>query len=80
MLLISVDSGVVILKSILFHPPGVQVSNPQEAAIEGVIAWLDARQPDQATAAGPIGLALGAIVETAQSAAGEGATLPPECR
>lgn len=49
-------------------------------AIEGVIAWLDARQPDQATAAGPIGLALGAIVETAQSAAGEGSTLPPECR
>lgn len=30
--LISVDSGVVILKSILFHLPGVQVSNPQEAA------------------------------------------------
>ena len=49
-------------------------------AIEGVIAWLDAGQPDQATAAGRIGLALGAIVEAARSAAGDGSTLPPECR
>ena len=48
-------------------------------AIEGVIAWLDAGQPDQTTAAGRIGLALGAIVEAAQSATGGGATLPPEC-
>lgn len=49
-------------------------------AIEAVIAWLDAGQPDQATAAGRIGLALGAIVEAARSAAGDGSTLPPECR
>ena len=32
MLLTSVNSEVVILKSILLHLPGVQVSNPQEAA------------------------------------------------
>ncbi len=48
-------------------------------AIEGVIAWLDAGQPDQAIAALRIGLALGGIVEAARSAAGEGAALPPEC-
>ena len=48
-------------------------------AIEGVIAWLDAGQPDQAIAAVRVGLALGGIVEAARSAAGEGAALPPEC-
>jgi AcrR family transcriptional regulator len=48
-------------------------------AVEGVIAWLDAGQPDRPIAALRIGLALGGIVEAARSAAGEGASLPPEC-
>src|SRR5262245_16574831 len=48
-------------------------------AIEGVIAWLDAGQPDPATAALRIGLALGGIIEAARSAAAEGPALPPEC-
>ena len=39
-------------------------------AVEGVIAWLDAGQPDPAGAALRIGLALGGIVEAARSAAG----------
>lgn len=48
-------------------------------AIEGVIAWLDAGQPDRATAALRIGLAVGGIIEAARSAAPEGPALPPEC-
>jgi len=47
-------------------------------AVEGVIAWLDAGQPDQPVAALRIGLAIGGIVEAARSAAGEGAVLAPE--
>jgi hypothetical protein len=45
-------------------------------AVEGVIAWLNAGQPDRTIAALRIGLALGGIVEAARSAAGEGTTLP----
>jgi AcrR family transcriptional regulator len=45
-------------------------------AVEGVIAWLDAGQPDRTIAALRIGLALGGIVEAARSAAGEGTALP----
>ena len=47
-------------------------------AVEGVIAWLDAGQPDRTIAALRIGLALGGIVEAARSAAGEG-TAHPRC-
>jgi AcrR family transcriptional regulator len=49
-------------------------------AIEGVIAWLDAGQPDPATAAQRIGQALGGVVEAARSAVGTGTALPPGCR
>ena len=45
-------------------------------AVEGVIAWLNAGQPDRTIAALRIGLALGGIVEAARSAAGEGTALP----
>ena len=45
-------------------------------AVEGVIAWLDAGQPDRTIAALRIGLALGGIVEAARSAAGEGTAHP----
>ena len=48
-------------------------------AVEGVIAWLDAGQPDPTIATQRIGLAVGGVVEAARSAAGEGAALPPEC-
>lgn len=47
-------------------------------AVEGVIAWLDAGQPDPPVAAQRIGLAIGGVVEAARSAASEGAALPPE--
>src|SRR5215469_7680264 len=40
-------------------------------AVEGVIAWLDAGQPDPAAAALRVGLALGGIVEAARSGAVE---------
>jgi len=46
-------------------------------AVEGVIAWLDAEQPDRAVAALRIGLAIGGIVEAARAAGGEGASVPP---
>ncbi len=49
-------------------------------AVEGVIAWLDAGQPDTTIAALRIGLALGGIVEAARSAVGGGAVLPLESR
>jgi AcrR family transcriptional regulator len=45
-------------------------------AVEGVIAWLNAGQPDRSVAALRIGLALAGIVEAARSAAGEGTTRP----
>src|SRR5215813_14713873 len=45
-------------------------------AVEGVIAWLDAGQPDPTIATQRIGLAVGGVVEAARSAAGEGAALP----
>jgi len=48
-------------------------------AVEGVIAWLDAGQPDRTIAAQRIGLAVGGVVEAARSAAGEGVALLPEC-
>jgi len=48
-------------------------------AVEGVIAWLDAGQPDRTIAAQRIGLAVGGVVEAARSAAGEGVALSPEC-
>ena len=38
-------------------------------AVEAVIAWLDAGQPDRATAARRIGTALGGVIEAAQSQA-----------
>jgi AcrR family transcriptional regulator len=48
-------------------------------AVEGVIAWLDAGQPDETIATLRIGLAVGGIVEAARAAAGEGTTHPPSC-
>jgi AcrR family transcriptional regulator len=39
-------------------------------AVEAVIAWLDAGQPDRATAAHRIGAALGGVIEAARSAGG----------
>lgn len=44
-------------------------------AVEGVIAWLDAGQPDRTIAAQRIGLAVGGVVEAARSADGEGAAV-----
>jgi AcrR family transcriptional regulator len=46
-------------------------------AIEAVIAWLDAGQPDQASAARRIGEAVAAVVEAAGSRGG-GDVLPPD--
>jgi AcrR family transcriptional regulator len=40
-------------------------------AVEGVIAWLDAGQPDPALAAARIGHALAGIIEAARSASGD---------
>jgi AcrR family transcriptional regulator len=48
-------------------------------AVEGVIAWLDAGQPDQATAAGRIGEAVGAIIQAAGRRHGKAAS-PPAVR
>ena len=48
-------------------------------AVEGVIAWLDAGQPDPESAAQRIGRALGGIVQAAQSASDGGSGLPPGC-
>ena len=39
-------------------------------AVEAVIAWLDAGQPDRATAAQRIGAALGGVIEAARPSAG----------
>ena len=39
-------------------------------AVEAVIAWLDAGQPDRATAAHRIGAILGSVIEAASSATG----------
>jgi AcrR family transcriptional regulator len=48
-------------------------------AVEGVIAWLDAGQPDPATAASRIGEALLGIVQAARSEPGDMPQLPPAC-
>ncbi len=42
-------------------------------AVEAVMAWLDAGQPDQATAAGRIGAAISGVVEAARSSSPESA-------
>jgi AcrR family transcriptional regulator len=48
-------------------------------AVEGVIAWLDAGQPDPATAAGRIGEALLGIIQAARSEPGGVPQLSPAC-
>lgn len=48
-------------------------------AIEAVIAWLDAGQPDQASAARRIGEAVAAVVEAARSQGGSDMPPPTLC-
>jgi AcrR family transcriptional regulator len=48
-------------------------------AVEAVIAWLDAGQPDQASASRRIGEAVTAIIEAARSQDGAEASPPPTC-